>query len=169
VQTVVEAMLQSPGFLFRLDETPDPSLKPYAAASRLSYTLWNTMPDAALLDAAARGELSTPAGVERSARRMLEDHKAKEALDDFVSQWMRFDRVLASGRDRRLYPRFSRETAAAMTEETRRFIADLVWNDRDFTAIYTADYGFINAELAAIYGLPAPQKEFERVSFPPTS
>ena len=61
-QLVVEAMLQSPNFLFRLDATPNPKWKPYAAASRLSYLLWDTMPDDALLDAAAKGELSTPAG-----------------------------------------------------------------------------------------------------------
>jgi hypothetical protein len=165
-QTVIEAMLQSPHFLFRLDETPDPGLKPYAAASRLSYTLWNTMPDAALLASAASGELSTPQGLEKVTRRLLDDSKAREALDDFVSQWMRFDRVMTSGRDRRLYPKFTRETAVAMTEETRRFIADLVWNDRDFTEIFTAGHGYVNAELANVYGLPAPSKEFERVEFP---
>ena len=164
-QTVIEAMLQSPHFLFRLEESPDPALKPYAAASRLSYTLWNTMPDDALLASAAKGELGTAQGLDRVTRRMLQDERAKEALDDFVSQWMRFDRVIATGRDTRLY-RFNRETAIAMTEETRRFIADLVWNDKDFTEIYTAEYGYVNAELARIYGVPAPSKEFDKVSFP---
>jgi hypothetical protein len=163
---VIEAMLQSPHFLFRLDESPDPTVRPYAAASRLSYTLWNTMPDDALLASAAAGELSTPQGLERATRRMLEDPRAREALDDFVSQWLRFDRVIASGKDRRLYPRFTRETATAMTEEARRFIGDLVWNDRDFMEVFTADYGYVNAELAAVYGVPAPSKEFEKVQFP---
>jgi hypothetical protein len=168
-QTVIEAMLQSPHFLFQLDETPDASLKPYAAASRLSYTLWNTMPDAALLDSAAKGELDTPQGLARVAGRMLEDAKAKEGVDDFVSQWLRFDRVVTSGRDSRLYPRFNRGTALAMTEETRRFVADLVWKDRDFTEIFTAEYGYVNAELANIYGLTAPAKEFDPVPFPANS
>jgi hypothetical protein len=168
-QTVIEAMLQSPNFLFRLDESPDPALKPYATASRLSYTFWNTMPETALLDAAARGELNNPEGVGRVARRMLDNPKAKEALDDFVSQWLRLDRVIAAGRDRRLYPRFSRETALAMTEETRRFVADLIWNDRNFTEIFTADYGYVNAELASVYGVTAPSKEFERIPFPANS
>ena len=72
-QLVVEAMLQSPNFLFRLDETPNPKWKPYATASRLSYTLWDTAPDADLMTAAAQGELATPAGVEKAARRMLDD------------------------------------------------------------------------------------------------
>jgi hypothetical protein len=168
-QTVIEIMLQSPHFLFRLDETPDAGLRPYALASRLSYTLWNTMPDSALVDSAAKGELSTPRGLKLVIGRMLEDAKSKEGLDDFVSQWMRFDRVLATGRDTRLYRRFNRNTAAAMTEETRLFIADLVWNDRDFTEIFTADYGYVNAELASVYGVTAPAKEFDKIQFPASS
>jgi hypothetical protein len=165
-QIVVEAMLQSPHFLFRLDETSDPKWKPYATASRLSYALWDSMPDAALLEMAARGELSTPTSVEATARRMLADPRARRSLDEFVSQWMRFDRLLTATKDRRRYPNFTREAAAAMTEETRSFIADLVWNDRNFMDAFTADYSFINADLAAIYGVPAPAREFDLVKFP---
>ena len=159
-------MLQSPNFLFRLDETSDPKWKPYATASRLSYALWDTMPDAELFAAAARGELDTPQGVEKAARRMLDHPRAREALDEFVSQWLRFDRILTASKDRRTFPQFTRETAVAMTEEARRFVGDLVWNDRNFMELFTADYGFVNADLAAIYGVPAPAKEFDRVAFP---
>jgi hypothetical protein len=166
-QLVIEAMLQSPNFLFRLDEASNPKWKPYATASRLSYALWDSMPDTDLMDAAARGALATPSGVEKMARRMLQDPRAHQALDEFVSQWLRFDRILTSSRDRRRYPQFSRETAVAMTEEARQFIADLVWNDRNFMDAFTANYGFVNADLAGIYGVPAPAKEFERVVFPP--
>ena len=168
-QLVVEAMLQSPNFLFRLDETANPQWKPYATASRLSYAVWDSMPDADLMNAAARGELATPSGFEKMARRMLLDPRAHQALDEYVSQWLRFDRILTSSRDRRRYPKFNRETAVAMTEEARHFIADLVWNDRNFMDAFTANYGFVNADLAAIYGVPAPAREFERVAFPAES
>jgi hypothetical protein len=168
-QLVVEAMLQSPYFLFRLDETTNAKWKPYATASRLSYALWDTMPDGALLQSAAKGELSTPPGVEKAARRLLDDPRAKQALDEFVAQWLRFDRLLTASKDRRRYPQFTRETAVAMTEEARVFVADLVWNNRNFMDLFRADYGFLNADLAAIYGLPAPAKEFERVTFPAES
>ncbi len=168
-QLVVEAMLQSPNFLFRLDETANPRWKPYATASRLSYALWDTMPDADLMSAAAQGDLSTPPGVEKAARRMLDDPRAHQALDEFVTEWLRFDRILTSSRERRRYPKFSRETAIAMTEEARQFISDLVWNDRNFMDAFTANYGFVNADLAAIYGVPAPAEEFARVTFPPES
>ena len=73
------------------------------------------------------------------------------ALDEFVSQWLRFDRALAAARERRTFPMFSRELVVAMTEEARRFIADLVWNDRNFMDAFRANYGFINSELAAVY------------------
>jgi hypothetical protein len=168
-QLVVEAMLQSPNFLFRLDETTNPAWKSYAAASRLSYSLWDSMPDTALMDAAARGELSSPSQIEAAARRMLRDPRAHQAVDEYVSEWLRFDRILNSSRERRRYPKFSRETAVAMTEEARLFISDLVWNDRNFMDAFSANYGFVNADLASIYGVPAPAQDFARVIFSPQS
>jgi hypothetical protein len=168
-QLVVEAMLQSPNFLFRLDVTPDPKLKPWATASRLAYSLWDTMPDTELFNAAAHGELSTRAGVEKQTRRMLADPRARECLDEFVSQWLRFDRLLTSSKDRRKFPLYTRETANAMTEEARTFFSDLVWNNGDFMTLFTAKYGYVSPELAGIYGVTAPAKDFERVAFPERS
>jgi hypothetical protein len=165
-QLVVEAMLQSPNFLFYLDSTPDPKLKPYATASRLSYALWDTMPSRELFEAATRGELSTPESLEKWTRRMLENPKAREALNEYVSEWLRFDRLLTASKDRRKFPLYTRETAAAMTEEARAFVSDLVWNDGNFMTLFTAGYGHVNGELARIYGVPAPQKDFDRVPFP---
>jgi len=165
-QAVIEGMLQSPSFLFWMDDTPRAEWKAYATASRLSFLLWNTMPDDALLDRAAGGELDTLDGIEKVARRMLDDPRAKQGLDDFVSQWLRFDRALASARERRTFPMFSRELVLAMTEEARRFIADLARNDRNFMDAFRAGYGFVNSDLASIYGVPAPARDFERVDFP---
>ncbi len=168
-QLVVEAMLQSPNFLFRLETTPDPKLKVWATASRLSYALWDTMPDAELFAAAARGDLSTPQGVEKVTRRMLEQPRARESLDEFVSQWLRFDRLLTASKDRRKFPMYTRATAMAMTEEARTFVSDLVWNGHDFMTLFNADYGHVNGELAGIYGVTAPAKDFDRVTFPAAS
>jgi hypothetical protein len=165
-QLVVEAMLQSSSFLFRLDETSEPKWKPYVTASRLSYALWDSMPDAELFAAAARGDLATPQGVEKAARRLLDHPRAKEGLNDFVSQWLRFDRILTASKDKRKFPTFTRETAMAMTEEARTFVSDLVWNDRNFMELFTADYGYPDGDLAGIYGVKAPAREFERTPFP---
>ncbi|HKE23062.1 MAG TPA: DUF1592 domain-containing protein [Bryobacteraceae bacterium] len=168
-QLVVETMLQSPSFLFRLEDTANPRWKPYATASRLSYALWDSMPDDALLAAAARGELDTQEGVVRSARRMLDDPKAREALDEFISQWLRFDRVLSATKERRTYPQFTPDTAMAMTEETRRFVSDLVWGGGNFTELFTAAYGYPNGDLARIYGIDAPANDFDKTAFPAES
>lgn len=168
-QLVVETMLQSPNFLFRLDETDDPALKPYATANRLAFALWDTMPDTALLDAARRGELSTGDGVQKSAARLIADNRAHQNLDEFLSQWLRFDRVIGTTKDRRQFPKFNREAAVAMTEETRRFFGDLVWSDRNFMDFFTGDYGFMTPDLASIYDLPVPSKEYDRVKFTPES
>ena len=168
-QLVIEAVLQSPHFLFRLEDTQNAKWKPYAAASRLSYAIWDSMPDATLLEAASRGELSTPQGVTKAAKRLLDHPNARQALNEFTSQWMRFDRILTASKDRRKFPQYTRESAVSMTEETRVFLSDLVWNDRNFMDLFTADYGFLNADLAAIYDMPAPAKEFEKVKFPAAS
>ena len=165
-QLVVEAMLQSTSFLFRLDESSDAKLRPYVMASRLSHAIWDSTPDAELLAAAARGELNTPAGIEKAARRMLDHPRARESLNEFVSQWIRFDRILTASKDRRKFPQFTRETAVAMTEEARLFVGDLVWKDRNFMDLFTANYGYANSDLAAIYKVTAPVKEFDRVEFP---
>jgi hypothetical protein len=165
-QIVVEAMLQSPAFLTRTENGAVPEWTPFETASRLSYFLWNSMPDEALFRAAESGELNRPEGVERAARRMLNDPRARPAFDDFIAQWLRFDRLIGTVKDRGLFPMYTPEVALSMTEETRRLAADLVWNDRDFTKLYSADYAFLNADLAAIYKLPAPAKEFDKVSLP---
>jgi len=163
-QLVLEAMLQSPAFLLRTDTAQS---KDYERASRLSYFLWNTMPDAALFRSAAAGELGTPQGVETAARRMLKDPKARATLDDFVAQWLRFDRLLNTIKDRTTFPQYGPELALAMTEEARRLVADLVWNNGDFMKIYSADYAFLNSGLAELYKVKAPADDFGKVTLPP--
>jgi hypothetical protein len=100
---------------------------------------------------------------------MLKDGKARDGLDEFVSEWLRFDRVLTASRERRLYPLFSRELARSMTEEARRFVGDLAGSERSFMNVFTANYSFINSDLAAVYKMPPPARDFDRVEFPPES
>jgi hypothetical protein len=168
-QIVVEAMLQSPEFLFRVENGANPAWRSYEAASKLSYFLWDSMPDAGLFRSAANGELNTPAGFERVARRMLADPRAHRSVDEYVSEWLRLDRVLTAVKDRREYPQFTAELAQAMAEEPRRLIADAVWNNRNFLDVFTADYALVNADLATVYGISAPSVEFGKVSLPANS
>jgi hypothetical protein len=164
---VVEAMLQSPHFLFRV-ERGGPNAQ-YEVASRLSYFLWDMMPSDELFRAAAKGELATREQIETTARRMLADERAKPAMDEFLAQWMRFDRVLAATRDRRRFREFNTEVAAAMVEETRQLFNHLVWRDQNFLEFFTANYTFVSTDLARLYGLPAPADEFAKVEYPADS
>jgi hypothetical protein len=162
-RAVVEAMLQSPKFLFHVAPGD------YGLASRLSYLLWDTMPDKALFDAAASGELRTVAGRELWARRMLDNPQARAAVDEFFNQWLRFDRVLNAEKERRQYPEFTPELAAAMVEETKHLLQHLVWEDGNFMEAFRADFGFLTSDLASLYKLPAPSGQFELVRFPATA
>lgn len=164
---VVETMLQSPHFLFRIDRGG--ANAQYELASRLSYLLWDTQPDADLLAAAEKGQLQTLEQVEATARRMLADQRAVLAWDEFLAQWLRFDQLLAATRDRRRFREYNAELAAAMLEETRRLFRHLVWQDRDFRELFTANYTFINSDLARLYDLPRPTEEFGQVEYPADS
>jgi uncharacterized protein DUF1588/uncharacterized protein DUF1585/uncharacterized protein DUF1592 len=100
---------------------------------------------------------------------MLDDTRAKGSFEEFLAQWMRFDRVLGATRDRRRFRDFNAEMAGAMVEETQRLFDHLVWHDRNFMEFFTANYTFVNADLARLYGLPAPDTEFGRVEYPADS
>ncbi|HEU0122495.1 MAG TPA: DUF1592 domain-containing protein [Bryobacteraceae bacterium] len=166
-QMVVEGMLQSPNFLLRTENGAEPSWRPYETASRLSYALWNSMPDKELFRAAAAGELATAEGVEKQARRMLRDQRARTMVDEFTSEWMRFDSLLGAVKERSSFPMYTPELAVAMTEEARKLVEYLVWDNRNFMEIYSADYAFVSTPLAKLYNIPAPATEFARVSLPP--
>ena len=168
-QIVVEAMLQSPHFLMRFEYGPGTPNESYENAAKLSFFLWDTIPDDWLLSLADANELRTSEQIEAAAKRMLNGPRATRAMDEFLGQWMRFDRALKTIRDRKYYPEFTSEIAAAMTEETRRLFHHLVWGDRDFREFFNADYTFVNDSLAKIYGLPAPAEPFELTPYPPDS
>jgi hypothetical protein len=155
-RVVVETMLQSPNFLLRTENGLDKSRRPYEVASQLSYFLWNTMPDGALLRAAAAGELDTPAGVEKQARRLIADGRARAAMNEFLLEWLRFDRLTGTVRDRRQYPQFSQELVVSMLAETRRLFEEVAWEkDRNFMDLYSAEYGFLTPDMAVLYGVKA--------------
>ena len=166
---VVEGMLQSPNFLLRTENGAEPSWRPYETASRLSYALWNSMPDAELFRAAAAGELASQAGVEKQARRMIRDARARATVDEFASEWLRFDSLQAAVKERASFPMYTPELALAMTEESRKLIEYLVWENRNFMELYSADYAFVSTPLAKLYNVPPPPEEFGQVKLPSES
>jgi Protein of unknown function (DUF1592)/Protein of unknown function (DUF1588)/Protein of unknown function (DUF1595)/Protein of unknown function (DUF1587)/Protein of unknown function (DUF1585)/Planctomycete cytochrome C len=160
IRTALQAMLASPHFIFRLEELPA-TAKPgqtYAisnidVASRLSFFLWGTGPDDELIGAANRGALSSPAGLELQARRMLADPRASALATRFASQWLRLQDLEAIKPDARLYPQFDANLAAAMKRETELFVESIVRDDRDVLDLLTADFTFVNERLARHYGI----------------
>jgi hypothetical protein len=164
VRLVIQAMLQSPSFLYQLEfGLPDPAgedvalLEPYELASRLSLFLWGSVPDDVLLDAAAGGELDDPAGLRAQAERMLEDPHARGAVESFHVQWLHLDKLAALDKDPALYPSFDDELRAAMIAETRRFAGHVVIDgDAKLETLLTSSETWIDAPLFPLYGLPVP-------------
>lgn len=177
LQVLLEGILQSPSFLYRVEVGEPISDRPglarltgFEVATRLSYLFLGTTPDDALLDRAARGELGGDAGIEAEAQRMLADPRAKEVLATFHSQWLGLQKIESLERSLDAFPSWSGSLKTAMVEETRRFVDDFIWKDgTPFLDLLTARYTYVNAELAALYGVPAPAGEpFVRVDFSPS-
>lgn len=158
MQWVVQAVLCSPKFLFRveLDDRPDsPEPRPideFHLASRLSYFLWNTMPDDELFDLARRGELSK--NLEPQVQRMLKDSRASDSLvDQFAMQWLQLKRLDTFAPDQKLFPDFNEGLRRAMRDETRLFLEAIVKEDRSLLDLLSADFTFVNEPLARHYGI----------------
>jgi hypothetical protein len=151
---LVQAALQSPHFLYRVEPTELTPLDGYALASRLSYFLWDDMPDEALLDAAASGELSAAAGVEAQARRMLDDARARPAVASLFSQWLRFDKMANMPKSAQLFPEWNEQVATSLRVGTERFVERVFWDmDGSLAALLTDTGTFVDANTAPLYGI----------------
>jgi hypothetical protein len=175
LELALMAIVNSPHFLYHLEiELPAAGaevipLDSYELASRLSYFLWHTMPDDQLLAAAEAGSLSTPEGLAAEARRMLDDERARAALDVFHSQWLELDMLDELVKDPELFPEYSEQLAHAMREETLSFTRDIVESGGSADTLLTATHGFVDAELAALYGVEAPASGMSRVELDPAT
>jgi hypothetical protein len=160
---VVEAILQSPAFLYRWElgpqlatmDGPVAKLGPYEIASRLSYFLWRSMPDQALFDAAAGGLLGTEAEVIAQAQRLLGDTKARESVASFFSDWLRMsqDAIEARDKDTTLYPEWQPDLQAAMAAETDQFVTGVIFEgDGTFQSLLTSPSSGASGALATLYG-----------------
>jgi hypothetical protein len=156
-QLAMQAVLCSPKFLFRaeLDERPDnPEVRPldeYQLASRLSYFLWSSMPDEALSELAAKSQLR--ANLDAQVSRMLQDPKSEALVENFALQWLQLKRLDSFAPDPQRFPRFSNRLRASMLEETKRFFASVMREDRSIVELLDADYTFLNERLARHYGI----------------
>lgn len=162
IESLTQLVLQSPYFLYRVElggiATDDPALlrlDDHDVASRLSYLLWNTMPDDALFAAADAGKLATKEEIAEHARRMIKDPRARAAVANFHRQWMELDHLEEIPKDPKIYPDFD-AVRADLATETATFLDQVFWTDGRVETLFTAPYTFANARLASLYGLPAP-------------
>jgi hypothetical protein len=159
VRLVLEAFLSSPAFLYRVEYAlPGKAgdfIKPtsWEMASRLSYLFLATMPDAELSRAARADELADPANIEKHARRLLADPRAKLTFSRFADQWLEIRYVDSIQKSAAAVADWQPLMRPLMREEASRLIDSVAWGGGDARALFSADYTFLNGPLAAFYGV----------------
>jgi len=155
----LQGILVSPDFLFRVDNASR-----YALASRLSYFLWSTMPDDALMSKAGDDSLGRPAVLAGEARRLLADAKSQSFVENFVGQWLEIRRLESVQPDRDKFPDFDDYLRRSMAKETELFFTHVVKEDRSILDLIDGEYTFLNERLARHYGIPGVTgTEFRKV------
>jgi hypothetical protein len=171
IQRALARVLVDPEFIFRFESEPA-DLRPgstyrlgaYELASRLSFFLWSSIPDDALLAAAERGDLASAQGREREVRRMLADPKAEALTRNFAAQWLllrQLDTVVPATNE------FDGNLRRSFREETERLFGSVLAEDRSVVDLLDADYTFVDERLARHYGIPNVRgSRFRKVQLP---
>jgi hypothetical protein len=178
IGVLIEAMLQSPQFLYHWElAANDPlthvgsviQLGPYQIAARLSYFVWGSMPDAALLAAAAAGQLNTSAGVLTQARRLLADPRAKDTVSSFFSDWIALDGLAARTKDTTVYTSYTPAVTQAMLDETSAFVQNVAFGgDGRLATFLGAPYSYLEGALSTEYGVQATGTTPTKTALDPT-
>ena len=174
IQTGLRRILASPEFTFRFELDPDGvaagepfSISDLELASRLSFFLWSSLPDEALLELAVANRLSKPAVLEQQVRRMLADPRSQSLVDNFAAQWLQLRNLDSIEPDLRVFPDFDDNLREAFRLETSYFFASIMREDRSVVDLLTADYTYLNERLARHYGVRGVYgSDFRRVTMP---
>jgi len=177
IQTAFQAVLSSPHFLYRWELDPANTkpneirpLNDYEIASRLSYFLWSSKPDAELSALAAKGELRKPEVLAQQVARMSKDWRIRAFVNNFGGQWLQIRNIWEVGVDPDSFPKFKDNLKGMMKEETERFFEAIIREDRPITDLVDADFTFLNEDLARYYGIEGVKgREFQRVTLPKDS
>lgn len=152
LKTGYQAVLCSPEFLF-LQERPG-RLDDYALAARLSYFLWNSLPDDALLASAAAGKLHEPAVLKQHVERMLHDPRSSRFVENFTGQWLDLRRITITQPDEQLYPEYDQLLLDSMVAETRAYFAEMLQQNLGVSHLVDSDFAMLNERLAQHYEIP---------------
>ena len=174
VKHALKAVLVSPHFLFRIEKdrgVPEPyRLNDYELASRLSYFLWSSMPDAELFAQAAKNQLHESATLEAQVKRMLRNPKARALAENFAGQWLRVRELKTTVQpDPGRFRKFTPELREAMYAEAIEFFAAMIREDASLLTLLDADHSYLNEALALHYGLTnlnITGTELRRVTLP---
>ncbi|HTV21150.1 MAG TPA: DUF1592 domain-containing protein [Polyangiaceae bacterium] len=167
-QLVLEAMLQSPHFLYRTELGDDgAALSGFEIAAKLSFLLRNTTPNDELLDAAASGALDSPAGVVELARQLLDGPDAAEALQRFHGELFGLDRYLSIAKDPEKFPEHHESLNPALARAEELFLDHLFREGLGLEALLTSTLAYANAELAPFYGVDVSGEELREVDLGP--
>lgn len=167
----LEAMFGSPAFLYRIERSDGAGengipLDDWELASRLSFALWDSTPDEALLTAAAAGELRTEAGLRAQAERLVGDPRAASVNWDFHRALLDLDRYANIAPDPVSHPGVTNQLPQSAREETRRVIEEAFASGSGWKDLLTTSETWVDAELAALYGVEGPSSGFAKVSLP---
>ena len=173
----LSALLESPDFLLVRDTVADDSgdeprqLDAWSKASRLSFLLWNTAPDDALLAAAEKGDLNNNRGLAHQVDRMLASPRLADGIRAFFSDMLGFDGFESLAKDQVIYPAFTQPVAADARDETLRTITDLIVTQKaDYRDLFTTHETFLNRRLGALYRLPVTTTDgWQRYDLPADS
>lgn len=155
LRATYRALLCSPRFLYLTE--PAGKLDDFAIASRLSYMLWGSMPDQELLKLARTSQLGNPDAILAQTDRMLKAERGKDFVKRFTAQWLDLLDIDFTEPDRKLYRDYDPVVQNAMLDETRRFVHDLLQNNRPAVQLVTAEHTFLNSRLADFYGIDGIQ------------
>ncbi|HLJ97046.1 MAG TPA: DUF1592 domain-containing protein [Gemmataceae bacterium] len=166
VKRVVLFVLTSPRFLYREIGGGQDG---YDIAARISFALWDSLPDAQLLQAAAKGQLSTPAQVAQQVERMMPDQRTHAKLRAFLLQWLKVEQHPDLAKDAARFPGFDRTLAMDLRASLDLFLEDVLWSEAsDFRQLLLADYLYLNGRLARFYGADLPaDAPFQKVTLQP--
>ncbi len=165
IRTAIQAILVNPNFLFRIEPAgKSRDLNGYELASRLSFFLWNSIPDQTLYDLAASGGLTKPKILEAQVQRMLADPKAERFSADFSTQWLQIRRLDEHDADPELFPTFNQQLKDDLSQEVNLYFRDMLVLDRPITEFINGKFTFLNHRLAKHYGIAGDfDQNFRRV------
>jgi hypothetical protein len=160
------AALCAPDFLYHVE--PGGLLDDPALACRLSYFLWNSMPDQALRRLASAGKLRNPNVLRGEVERLLKDPKSQRFIEDFLGQWLKLRQIAANDPDNKLYPEFSPYLQDSMVAETLAYFRELLEKNLHAGYLLKSDFAMVNEKLAVHYGIPGVSgSAIRRVPLPP--